>query len=86
MKTFIRTKLPDSIIYDHKCYTFFSALDREGYEAVKQGVLTIKVRIDNNKRRKSRRIRKKTNGNVLLMKYDNPTDYYYTVKTDKPRN
>jgi hypothetical protein len=80
MKTFIRTELPDYIVDNQKFYTFFSAIDRKGLEAEQSGELVIRVRIDNKKRRESRRIFKKSNGTVQLMKYDNPTDYYYTVK------
>lgn len=80
MKTFIRTQLPESIVYNNRTYTFHSAIDREGLEAQQRGEFVVKVRIDNNKRRESRRMRRFTNGKVKLMKYDNPTDYYYTVK------
>jgi 3-dehydroquinate dehydratase len=80
MKQFIRTQLPDSIVYNNQTYTFFSALDRKGIEAEQTGIPVIKVRIDNKKRRESRRMHKHSNGHIQIMKYDNPTDYYYTVK------
>jgi hypothetical protein len=80
MKTFTRTQLPDNIVFNERNYTFFSALDREGLEAQQRGEFVVRVRIDNDKRRESRRMRKHSNGKIQLMKYDNPTDYYYTVK------
>jgi len=78
MKTFTRTQLPDSLVYNGKTYTFFSALDREGAEAESKGIPVVRVRIDNEKRRASRRMFKWTGR--ALMTYHNPTDYYYAVK------
>lgn len=80
MKTFTRKELPENIVYNNRTYTFHSAIDREGLEAQQRGEHVVKVRIDNDKRRESRRMFRFTNGKVRLMKYHNPTDYYYTVK------
>jgi len=83
MKTFNRTELSEIIVYKNNTYTFHSALDREGYEAEQRGELIVRVRIDNNKRKESRRMRKFSNGKIILMKYDNPTNYYYKKNSYK---